>query len=183
MKKIIILVGVILIALGVSGGIAYLFIFNNDDEQNMVTDVNGSEIPDSLADSISFDIISSDTVIVIDETVADDTIDLQAVVDSLYNQMLLLQIELDEYKYENSRLKKELEISKQQAVSIKGLSKTYESMKPKEMKPILSNLDDGTIIAIYNSMSNRNKKMVFQALTPKRAAEITEKLAGIKEAE
>ena len=56
-------------------------------------------------------------------------------------------------------------------------------MKPKEMKPILSNLDDGTIIAIYNNMSNRNKKMVFQALTPKRAAEITEKLAGLKEAE
>lgn len=183
MKKIILLLGVILITLGVIGGIAYLFIFNDKDEQNIVTDISGSEVPDSLSDSTTFDFISTDTVIVLDENTADDTIDLQPVVDSLYNQMLLVQIELDEYKYQNSRLKEELEISKQQGVSIKGLSKTYESMKPKEMKPILSNLDDGTIIAIYNNMSNRNKKMVFQALAPKRAAEITEKLAGIKEAE
>ena len=80
----------------------------------------------------------------------------------------------------NEELLNKLEMAKRQVISIKDLAKTYESMKPEEMKPILSNLDDGTVIAIYNSMSGRNKKIIFKALNPKRAAEITELLAGNK---
>ena len=77
----------------------------------------------------------------------------------------MLQEEIiNEYKNRNEELLNKLEMAKRQVISIKDLAKTYESMKPEEMKPILSNLDDGTVIAIYNSMSSRNKKTIFNTM-------------------
>jgi len=179
MKKIIWIL-IILVVLIISGGASYYFIFRNDSEENLTTEFDDNNLPDSLTDIIQPNIITSDTVIIVDEPEIEDTINTQAIIDSLNNQLMLQEEIINEYKNRNEELSNKLEMAKRQVISIKDLAKTYESMKPEEMKPILSNLDDGTVIAIYNSMSGRNKKIIFKALNPKRAAEITELLAGNK---
>ena len=179
MKKIIWIL-IILVVLIISGGASYYFIFRNDSEKNLTTELDDNNLPDSLTDTFQPNIITSDTVIIVDETEIEDTINTQAIIDSLNNQLMLQEEIINEYKNRNEELSNKLEMAKRQVISIKDLAKTYESMKPEEMKPILSNLDDGTVIAIYNSMSGRNKKIIFKALNPKRAAEITELLAGNK---
>ncbi len=179
MKKIIWIL-IILVVLIISGGVSYYFIFRNDSEENLTTELDDNNLPDSLTDTFQPTIITSDTVIIVDEPEIEDTINTQAIIDSLNNQLMLQEEIINEYKNRNEELLNKLEMAKRQVISIKDLAKTYESMKPEEMKPILSNLDDGTVIAIYNSMSSRNKKTIFKALNPKRAAEITELLAGGK---
>ena len=179
MKKIIWIL-IILVVLIISGGASYYFIFRNDSEKNLTTEFDDNNLPDSLTDTFQPNIITSDTVIIVDEPEIEDTINTQAMIDSLNNQLMLQEEIINEYKNRNEELSNKLEMAKRQVISIKDLAKTYESMKPEEMKPILSNLDDGTVIAIYNSMSGRNKKIIFKALNPKRAAEITELLAGNK---
>ena len=179
MKKIIWIL-IILVVLIISGGASYYFIFRNDSEENLTTEFDDNNLPDSLTDTFQPNIITSDTVIIVDEPEIEDTINTQAIIDSLNNQLMLQEEIINEYKNRNEELLNKLEMAKRQVISIKDLAKTYESMKPEEMKPILSNLDDGTVIAIYNSMSGRNKKIIFKALNPKRAAEITELLAGNK---
>ena len=179
MKKIIWIL-IILVVLIISGGASYYFIFRNDSEENLTTELDDNNLPDSLTDTFQPNIITSDTVIIVDEPEIEDTINTQAIIDSLNNQLMLQEEIINEYKNRNEELSNKLEMAKRQVISIKDLAKTYESMKPEEMKPILSNLDDGTVIAIYNSMSSRNKKTIFKALNPKRAAEITELLAGGK---
>ena len=179
MKKIIWIL-IILVVLIISGGASYYFIFRNDSEENLTTELDDNNLPDSLTDIFQPNIITSDTVIIVDEPEIEDTINTQAMIDSLNNQLMLQEEIINEYKNRNEELLNKLEMAKRQVISIKDLAKTYESMKPEEMKPILSNLDDGTVIAIYNSMSGRNKKIIFKALNPKRAAEITELLAGNK---
>ena len=179
MKKIIWIL-IILVVLIISGGASYYFIFRNDSEENLTTELDDNNLPDSLTDTFQPNIITSDTVIIVDEPEIEDTINTQAMIDSLNNQLMLQEEIINEYKNRNEELLNKLEMAKRQVISIKDLAKTYESMKPEEMKPILSNLDDGTVIAIYNSMSSRNKKIIFKALNPKRAAEITELLAGNK---
>jgi flagellar motility protein MotE (MotC chaperone) len=180
MKKIIWIL-IILVVLFISGGVSYYFIFRNDSEENLTTnfdDINNQL--DSLTDTIQSNIITKDTVIIVNKPEIEDSINIQAIIDSLNNQLMLQEKLINEYKNINKELLNKLELAKRQVISIKDLAKTYESMKPEEMKPILSNLDDGTVIAIYNSMSSRNKKTIFKALNPKRAAEITELLAGGK---
>ena len=179
MKKIIWIL-IILVVMIISGGASYYFIFRNDSEENLTTELDDNNLPDSLTDTFQPNIITSDTVIIVDEPEIEDTINTQAMIDSLNNQLMLQEEIINEYKNRNEELLNKLEMAKRQVISIKDLAKTYESMKPEEMKPILSNLDDGTVIAIYNSMSSRNKKIIFKALNPKRAAEITELLAGNK---
>ena len=179
MKKIIWIL-IILVILIISGGASYYFIFRNDSEENLTTELDDNNLTDSLTDTFQPNIITSDTVIIVDEPEIEDTINTQAIIDSLNNQLMLQEEIINEYKNRNEELSNKLEMAKRQVISIKDLAKTYESMKPEEMKPILSNLDDGTVIAIYNSMSGRNKKIIFKALNPKRAAEITELLAGNK---
>ena len=106
-------------------------------------------------------------------------IDSRETVDSLYNQLTLKENLLNDYKTKYKDLLIEAEKEKILSESIKVLAKTYESMKPKELKPILTNVDDGTVIAIYNNMSNRSKKIIFKSLNSKRAGKITEILAGV----
>ncbi len=63
-------------------------------------------------------------------------------------------------------------------VSIKELAKTYETMKVAEIKPILDNVDDATVMALYKNMGTRTRKNLIKALSGVRAAQITQKLAG-----
>lgn len=64
----------------------------------------------------------------------------------------------------------------QRESNAKDLAKTFSSMNVKEIGPILSNLDDETIIQLYVNMNSRTRKNIFLGLPKNRAAEITKQL-------
>ena len=88
MKKIIWIL-IILVVLIISGGASYYFIFRNDSEKNLTTELDDNNLTDSLTDTFQPNIITSDTVIIVDETEIEDTINTQAIIDSLNNQLML----------------------------------------------------------------------------------------------
>jgi flagellar motility protein MotE (MotC chaperone) len=167
----------------VGGSLAYFFFFNQNEDVENTSDLIGEYAADSLLDSIPPVFTKLDSITIMYDKCKEDSMSTQLKIDSLESEILfkdnLITDNIDEYK----RLLDEVETLKNKSISIKVLAKTYESMKPEEMKPILSNVDDGTVIAIYQSMSNRSKKSIFKALNPKRAAKITEILAGVKKEE
>jgi len=75
-------------------------------------------------------------------------------------------------------VEKSVQTLKNKKISIKELAKTYETMKVSEIKPILDNVDDDTVIALYKNMGTRTRKNLIKSLSGGRAAQITEKLAG-----
>lgn len=77
------------------------------------------------------------------------------------------------------RLNNDLLVRNKGKIRIKELAKTYETMKTEEMRPILENVDDDTVIAIYENMSSRSRKTIMKALSGERAAKITIRLAGV----
>ena len=68
MKKIIILIIIVVLTLG--GGAVYFFIFNNNAEEELVSEIIGNDFLDSLTDPIQPNIITLDTVIIVDEPTA-----------------------------------------------------------------------------------------------------------------
>ncbi|MBN2280384.1 MAG: hypothetical protein JXQ65_07385 [Candidatus Marinimicrobia bacterium] len=81
---------------------------------------------------------------------------------------------------ELAKIKSDIEqekLSNQITEEIRQLAKTYEQMKISEMKPIFDQLDDKTVIALYNAMSARKKPMVLKALNTDRAAKLTRELS------
>lgn len=99
--------------------------------------------------------------------------------DSLINQLDFREKIISGYELQIAGLNDDLLIVNKKKINIKELAKTYESMKPKEMRPIFSKIDDNTLIAIYQNMSNRNRKNLILALKSERAALITQQLAGV----
>jgi len=59
---------------------------------------------------------------------------------------------------------------------VKELAKTFSAMNVKELAPILSDLDNQSIIQLYHNMSSRSRKNIFVGLPKNRAAEITRAL-------
>ena len=88
MKKIIWIL-IILVVLVISGGVSYYFIFRNDSEENLITELETNHLPDSLADSLQNSTIILDTVIIVDEPEIKDSINIQAIIDSLNNQLMI----------------------------------------------------------------------------------------------
>lgn len=99
--------------------------------------------------------------------------------DSLIDQLDFKEKIISGYELQIADLNDDLLIVNKKKTNIKELAKTYESMKLKEMQPILSKIDDNTLIAIYQKMSSRNRKNLILALKSERAALITQQLAGI----
>ncbi|MCD6441259.1 MAG: hypothetical protein J7L86_05690 [Candidatus Marinimicrobia bacterium] len=98
--------------------------------------------------------------------------------DSLKAQSEFKNNLIEEYKKSINQLNNKLTAATKTTVSIQELAKTYESMKPEEMRPILQKVSDKTIIAIYKNMNARKRKDILNALSSERAAAITQQLAG-----
>ena len=80
MKKIILIL-IILVVLVISGGVSYYFIFRNDPEEKLTAnfdDINNQL--DSLTDTIQSNIITKDTVIIVNEPESEDSINIQAII-------------------------------------------------------------------------------------------------------
>ncbi|MCF7800574.1 MAG: hypothetical protein K9N34_01015 [Candidatus Marinimicrobia bacterium] len=101
-------------------------------------------------------------------------------VDSLNGVIASQESVVSQYEKQLAGLKEKMNEDQKQAANVKDLAKTFETMKVTELGPILNNVDDATVIAIYQNMGSRSKKMIMTALSTKRAAEITKELAGIQ---
>jgi len=98
--------------------------------------------------------------------------------DSLLDQNTRKDRLLDEYELQLSDKDNKIVSLTRRKTSSKELAKTYESMKPEEMRAILAKVDNKTIVTLYESMSSRNRKNLLQALSVDRAATLTTKMAG-----
>jgi len=97
--------------------------------------------------------------------------------DSLENELSTKSALVYRYEKTIEDLKKQLEMYTVRENSIKELAKTYEAMTPEEIAPILSNVDDNTIINIYFNMTSRKRQNILRALPSDRAARLTKKIA------
>ena len=100
--------------------------------------------------------------------------------DSLREQIGFNNRLIEQYKQNINKLNKDILAATKTKVSIQELAKTYETMKSDEMRPILKNVNNKTIIAIYKNMNSRKRKDIFKALSSERAAAITQRLAGAR---
>lgn len=103
----------------------------------------------------------------------------RVMLDSMRQQLVTKNELIKEYEKTVSELRKELEMLERREEGIKELAKTYEAMKPSELKPILEKLDDRTIVDIYFNTSARKRQNIMKALSPDRAARVTKKIAGM----
>lgn len=106
---------------------------------------------------------------------------LTSVRDSLIEQTDFKDGVIREYQKTVETINGELANLNHSSMNVKDLAKTYESMKVDEMRPILSNLDDQTVIQLYRNISSRNRKNLLMALSSQRAALITEQIAKTPE--
>jgi flagellar motility protein MotE (MotC chaperone) len=89
--------------------------------------------------------------------------------DSLKNDA---KIKIEKAKIKASEVASE-NMEKEKNEKALSMAKTFEKMSIKQIAPILKNLDDGTVMIIYNNTGNRFKKNILLAVTEKRAALIT----------
>ena len=79
-------------------------------------------------------------------------------------------------KEQNKKLNKLAENNEKEsalAEKARTMAKTFEKMNVKQIGPILENLDDETVMLIYQETGNRFKKNILLAVNEKRAALIT----------
>lgn len=62
-------------------------------------------------------------------------------------------------------------------MSLADLAKVYSSMKPQELSPILARLSDDTVYGVVTQLKGRQLAKFMSALTPEKAAAMSERLA------
>jgi len=123
--------------------------------------------------------------------------DLQADIDSLQNAVNLYRQKLRQKDTERDSLikvlaqKETIIESKDEKIeqimaqldrfvnseaNAKSLAKTFSSMKPSQIAPILKKLDDDIILSIYQNTNSRYRKNIILALSDTRAAGLSKRL-------
>ncbi len=103
---------------------------------------------------------------------------LKITVDSLYEQLSMKNEIIENQLAQTKLMEKQVQNAEQKQQFLKELTKTYETMKVAEIRPILEKLDNATVIALYKNMSGRTRKNLINGLSSDRAAQITKQLAG-----
>ena len=85
---------------------------------------------------------------------------------------------IDNYKQRVKDLESQIKKNTKRSENLKNIAKTYESLRVADLRPIVKKIGDTTLIGIYNKMSSRKRQKLLQALTPDRAAKLTNKLAN-----
>ncbi|NOZ08229.1 MAG: hypothetical protein GXO91_05050 [FCB group bacterium] len=179
MKKLLIWLGlgvvVFIVLVGaIFGVLTYMQSKDEPAEVEQLTE-NGTVNPEILAQKqAEIDTLNAEIA-----RIKGELFNTKLVSDSLLNNNQFLEGLLSEYKTTVADLNGKLLKKQKQAVKIKELAKTYESMKVDEIRPILKNVDDMTVIALYENMSSRSKKVILNSLSSERAALITQQLAGM----
>lgn len=171
---------------------------DESEELDESQELDGSQEPDEAldmdiySDSLSYDdsrpvekkkpkaraLSKADSLSKVIDKLSSDLFFTNLALDSLTEQITLKDGLIENYLNQVEALEKDLLTRNDKSSNIKDLAKTYETMKVAEIKPILERVDDETIMALYKNMGTRTRKIILQALSGPRAAQITEKLAG-----
>ncbi len=100
-------------------------------------------------------------------------------IDSLQEQIQFRDGIIREYARTVENLNGQITAQNQKMSNVKELAKTFESMKIEDLKPILAQVDDPTVIDLYNNINSRNRKNILMALSTARAAALTQKIANL----
>ncbi len=76
-----------------------------------------------------------------------------------------------------------IEITENEAKSLKTLAGTYSAMTPKAMVPILREMDDGTVVKLFSQMKGEVVSAVFEELGRQSATDpvLARRVAGISD--
>ncbi len=178
MKKLLIWLGlgvvVFIILVGAIFGVLTYMQSKNEPAAPELLAENGTLNPEILAQKqAEIDTLNAEIA-----RIKGELFNTKLVSDSLLNNNQFISGLLSEYKTTVDDLNDKLLKKQKQAQKIKELAKTYESMKVDEIRPILKNVDDVTVIALYENMSSRSRKIILNSLSSERAALITQQLAG-----
>lgn len=84
---------------------------------------------------------------------------------------------ITEYRSSLKKANDKINSKKVANLKLQEIAKTYESMKVAEIRPIIAELNDQTVLDLYKFTGARNRKNILKALSSKRAAAITELMA------
>lgn len=99
--------------------------------------------------------------------------------DSLQEQIQFRDGIIREYTRTVENLNIQMASLNQRVLNVKELAKTFETMKIEDMKPILAQIDDPTVIDLYTNINSRNRKNLLMALSTSRAAALAQKIANL----
>jgi len=178
MKQIITWIGIILIVfiLFIVGSFVFLNYTNPTQEPMEAAVAQGNE--KAIQTRLKAIQAESDSLKKVIKNLRNELFFKEITADSLREQCALREDVVAGYKVEIEDLSTQLNAFNNRQVRVKELAKTYETLKAEEISPILSAVDDATIIAIYQNMSSRTRKNIIKALPGPRAAAITQQLAG-----
>lgn len=100
-------------------------------------------------------------------------------IDSLQEQVQFRDGIIREYTRTVENLNSQMASANQRTLNVKELAKTFETMKVEDMKPILAQIDDPTVIDLYTNINSRNRKNLLMALSTSRAAMLAQKIANL----
>ncbi|MCF7740258.1 MAG: hypothetical protein K9N00_00550 [Candidatus Marinimicrobia bacterium] len=150
------------------GYLSYMEKKNGEDQEVTESGELPEYIDKSQRDSLANLITMKDSLIAVKDSKND----------SLTNLIQTHETTINEQKQNIQELREQMENNQNKSENIKSLAKTYESMRVEDLRPILKEINDNTLINIYQQMSSRKRQKLIQALTPQRAARLTTKLAS-----
>lgn len=100
-------------------------------------------------------------------------------IDSLQEQIQFRDGIIREYTRTVESLNSQTAALNNRMLNVKELAKTFETMKVEDMKPILAQVDDPTVIDLYTNINSRNRKNLLMALSTSRAAMLAQKIANL----
>jgi len=150
---------------------------SKENSQNTGDDISGQNTGNTASSPVGTMSIRDSLKNIIKQNTGDYFF-LKITVDSLYEQLNIKNELVENQLAQIELLVKQVKNAEQKRQFLKELTKTYETMKVTEIRPILEKLDDATIIALYKNMSGRTRKNIINGLSSDRAAQITKQLAG-----
>jgi len=179
MKKIITWIAIGLAAFVTLVGVIFVALtyISSDPEPEDIVEMPEKETV--TEEAIVPEVSGLDSLVTVLGEVRSELLFTQLAADSLQQRIIFMDGLVIEYEKTIEGLN-DIVLEKQiQRSRIKDLAKTYETMKPTEIQPILANVDDKTVIALYENMSSRTRKVILNSLNGERAGIITQQLAGI----
>jgi len=137
-----------------------------------------SDVTEQVSTQVAAQLTNTDSLEAVLGDVRSDLLFTKLRADSLQQRIIFIDGLVVEYEKTIANLNDQVLAKQVQSSRIKDLAKTYETMKPVEIKPILANVNDETVIALYENMSSRTRKVILNSLPGNRAAVITQQLAG-----
>lgn len=183
MKKIIIGTSIVIGTFVVLVGIIFIVLTAMEPIDEAALTELAEQSSTETNSSVPFDAAGFDSLKSFNRKLMNDLHLTESIIDSLQKQIKFKENLILGYSKTIEKLNDDILSTNNQNIRVKELAKTYESMKTDEMRPILENVDNETVLAIYRNMNSRTRKNILIALPDKRASVITQLLAKKRKSE